>query len=239
MYEQFTQADGRVLRLLAEGYKLIDPWDSMTTITMPLDGRSPDALSQKHLHVAHSGNYDYIIANKMNAEVVQRLSAQGGEFLVAASPDTRYQGIGLWRGKYYEVAAYMPQSTTDASVALGPLMNLNFADSAEGLVITPELSLGATVDVNLSTSYVSGVGEVDVRSAHHGLSLLPAWAGLKVEVGEMWKWQVSEEGNSDTDQRVVVASETAVLMINPRDHTAAGLVDAVNFAKSITELSIS
>lgn len=93
MRSSYVQADGRIVRLLSKDYEVSDPWDSMITVTLPLDGRSPDARRQRALHVAHAGNYDYVIEKELKGSVVQRLSAQGGEFLVAVSSDPDEQGV--------------------------------------------------------------------------------------------------------------------------------------------------
>lgn len=133
----------------------------------------------------------------------------------------------------------MPRSTDDAAVALRPLMDLAFFDSPEGVIVEPQPSLQATVEVQMSTTYVDQVGEVDVRSAEEGLVLVPSWAGAEISAGEMWRIELGEEGDSDVERALLVVSDSAVLTIHPEDQGKSGIQNAVEYASSITEISVS
>lgn len=241
MKTRFKQADGSMVELEAPGYSFIDPWDSMVRLTFPLDGRSPDIVRTRQLHISHAGNHDYTIETELEAEIYHRLSAQGGEILVAASRHAEAQGMALWRGPYHEVSTYVPDSThRDVSRAMRPLLGLTFLDSPDGLEIIPDPSMSAELSMMDSTTCVEGIGEVDVFGSAEALGSVPSWSGSKVAAGEIWRIENQEEGDDEVERLIQLATETALLVINPfpaADERAA-LSSAVGFAESITRASV-
>lgn len=250
MRTTFVQADNSRIEIAVDDFEFADPWDSTVFITMPLDGRSPDALRRRELHIAHRGNYDDVIA-ELDAEIFHRLHSQRGQFL-AAAPRGSGAGVALWRGPHHEVAVPIPNNTgaRDPAAALRPLMGLDFDDSPEGLRITPQPRLNATLTVQDSYNYVTGVGEVGVHPASGALGSVPTWSGAKVPEGEIWR--MDEEGDEDADeprQFLLFAGKAAIMTITPDPPDPREPADtrsrrnplqpAVDFSRRIRQFSLS
>jgi len=243
MRSTFMQADRSVVELEADGYEVADPWDSYIRITMPLDGRSPDAKRTRQLHIAHRGNYDYVIEVLQRGAIYHRLTAQDGEFLVSASRDPGTQGVALWRGPYHEIATFVPHSRLlDAALAMRPLMGLTFEDSPEGLRVIPQPVLNATLSVTESSTYVRGIGTITMRSAAEGMAAVPAWAGAKVPAGELWKVEVVEQGDNETVRYLQLATRSAVMLIAPDANaikSSQPFAPALDFAYAVRRAAVS
>jgi hypothetical protein len=215
MHSTYLQADRSRIDIEVDDYELIDPWDSTVFVTMPLDGRSPDALRRRELHITHRGNYDDVIAD-LGAEIFHRLQSQRGQFL-AAAPRGRGAGVALWRGRHHEVAVPIPSNAgaRDPAAALRPLMGLDFDDRADGLTITPHPRLNATLSVLDAYNYVPGVGEIGVLAATEGLGNVPSWAGARVPEGEIWRIDQTDDQSDPGGPFLLFASRTAIMTITP------------------------
>lgn len=239
MRSRFVGADGSVFEFLPGSYAFEGPWSAVVRVERPLDGRSPDAMRTNELHVARRGNYDYVMLELFKGEVRQRLSAQGGEFIVSRSSEDIDQCVAVWRGPFHEIATYGPnRPDADVSTIIGPLLGLTFQDSADGLVVTPQSGASATVSVMGVFNSVLGVGAVEVKSAAEGIGAVPTWSGAKVPAGELWKVEETEDSG---DAHLLLATRSAVVAISPgRAVTGTSSLDeAVAFAEAVESVSVA
>lgn len=229
---RFMGADGSVFAFASTQNLDLDPWDSSIAVTGALDGRSPDRASIRQLHVARRGNYDPIM-ERLHAEPTQRLSAYGGEIVVASSSLKGVQGVVFWRGPHHDVASYLPYSMSMVPTeALRPLAGLEFADSADGVVVRPAVHLGETVSVLSASTHIDGVGMLDLLPPERGISFLPSWAGAAVPVGEVWHTEVNES------EYYILASDQGVALLTPSPRLVNARESVENFVSGLTALSV-
>ncbi|MFJ9313925.1 hypothetical protein ACIRN4_06995 [Pimelobacter simplex] len=192
-----------------------DDWNSQIDLVGRLDGTAPDASRTRTFHVAPRGNYDSYMSFDMESAPLQRLSYDGGEFLVAASNvKGRTRGLALWRGPHHEVATYVANAEALAvTPALDRLSGLRFHDEPDGLVVNSEV--GETIRVKESFTFFPEVGTLDVYSPEVGLPLVPSWSGAKARLGEVWRSAFPEDPASTF---FVVSSPSAVAVLTPRVH---------------------
>lgn len=244
MRSRFLGADGKMIAFDVDGYEFEGPWDSMVRVQSPLDGRSPDAVRTNELHVAHRGNYEGVIEEDMGGSIRQRLSTQGGEFIVSESPPEVDQCVAMWQGKFHEIATYAPnRPDADVASALAPLRGLRFVDSEIGLRVLPKLGSKRTVSVIEASNFVDGVGAIDVLPVSEVLGSVPAWSGLRVRAGELWKVQMIEEDDDEKTEYLQLATTSALVVITPAGFeketgSSRHMRRSITFAEAVDRVAI-
>lgn len=243
MKTEHLQPDGTSLTVDFAETHTLDPWQSQVHVNAPTDGRVSDARRRRTFHVAHRGNYDWMIATRFEGIDPYREKAGAGEILVYASKRTdATQGLNLWRGPHHEVQAYLPNLlAADGPRAAEHMQGLAFEDSPVGLTIHPSKLSGETVQVHESFTYVPMVGSLTFHPAAVGLGFVPAWRGAKVRAGELWQSQ-----DADQPPHLILASPEAVCVLVPSGDVAGAnaltrsslVAKGVGLAQSINSISL-
>jgi hypothetical protein len=230
-------ANGGWVTIDAPGAALSGKWDSTIRVRVkrPYAGVA-SGLQLRQLHIAPTGNYDRVIEKMIFGTVVQRVRAQGGEFVIARGQPGR-QGIVYWRGPWHEIAAWLlPNQDSRGSDALRLLEGLDFVDAPGGLSVLPRLPAAESVEVLDACARVPGVGWIDVYpAAAQMIGLVPAWSGAKVKAGEVWRKRPPNGGVSS----FVLAGHSAISVINPEGWIDKPLRErrALDFINLINEVS--
>jgi len=236
---RYRTADGQLVFLEAPGFDLGGLWDSTIRIApRKPDGKNPDQTYMREFHLAPRGNYDYVIERVLDAEVVQVVEAQGGQFLIAVSRRKDLQGLALWRGRWHEIATYLlPSQRGVGSAPLDAFAGLTFTDTPEGLLVAPPRASGLSVNVMDVCTNVTGVGDLELKPASKSLRSIPAWSGAKVTSGEVWQIDVTQESDTKKHRNLFLAAPSAVVTIAPNDPTSADMARPLSFLESVTSVS--
>lgn len=228
----FRAANGFLHELETAGSWDCSPWFSDIEVIGLLTGQSPDEASIRQLAIAERGNCDALIADALSATVYQQLAYQGGEFLIASSSVEGVQGMALWRGPYHEIYTYLPYSVSlNPTDALSQLEGLDFDDSVEGLVVTPQPGGDDTIVVKSSSIHVEGVGRVELIPGSEAVALIPLWEGLEVLAGELWQI-LAALGVA----HLLLATPTAAVVVSPGEFDPN---DAVAFVEAILQATVN
>lgn len=236
----FRTADGKLLHLSSKQAYFTNPADSTVQIgPTVLDGTRTDTSQVRNLHVAYSGNYDLILRDFIDAVIVQRLSSQGGELIVARSSRADLQGLVLWRGPHHEVASWLPPVAEAEGIdPIERFEGLRFLDSPEGLVIRaagPDLYVRPLETV----TDIDGVGTLYLYGADQALAKVPTWAGHGVGVGELWRSTTRNSEASAERTLFTVATPTVVATLAPAPDQDAPFTDQLRFIDSLDGLSMA
>jgi hypothetical protein len=232
---KFKTPHGGLITLAATGYDLSDPWSATARVTARDPARIlPTAREVRGFDIEFTGNYDFVIAEVLHGAVTDRLSSQGGEFLLARGGE---QALALWRGPFHEAAMWLSDPQIPTAHALSYFDAITFNDSETGLIVesqNPDLEDVETIEV---LKWIPGVGYLDIKSAAAGIDLIPNWSGATAPAGEVWR-QV-DEATADQPARLVfiLANTTAVAVISGesgQDHEEA---PRLAFIDQLTTLS--
>lgn len=236
MKTQYLQSDGKVLSVEFANELELDPWQSQVHVYSPTDGRQPDARRRRTFHVAHRGNYDWMIGTRFSEREPYSLTMGDGQLMIYSSTDPRAtQGLMLWRGPYHEVQTYLPNDVAlDGGRAVDYMADLTFEDSPTGLVIHPHPDSGQVVQVFESFTYVPGISGLTFHSAAVGLGFVPTWKGASAPAGELWK---SDDGLGMNF--IVLAADSAVCVLTPAAGKASLMSSCLDLASSIRGLNLA
>lgn len=233
-------ADGCLMTLAAPGWDLTRTWDSTVRIRSGRpDGRRADNAWMREIHIAPSGNIDFLLENFLDARVTQRLVARGGgTFLIAESRQADLQGVALWRGEWHEAVAYL--SPSEMGVGSRPLRvfeGLGFIDSPRGLRIVPGYGRETHIQVMDVSTYVEGAGEIEIGPAAEALQMVPTWSGAQVRGGEVWRVDTTLDEDAGAQHGLMMASRSAVLTLTPDDPSNSRLTKQLDFMQSISQVT--
>jgi len=195
---------GKRLKLDVRGDYSYSPWYSNIRVVAKLSGRTPDQAKTRDFNISPLGNHDYFMAEDLKAEPYARFSGQGGEFVFCASENPRLQGLAMWRGKYHEIAFYVPPAfAKDSSFGLSWFDGVSFEDEPDGLVVSASESKVVADSLDVS---VANTGYLYVHSAQSGLTFVPEHSGARVGRGEVW----NQLGHDGAPESLVYAAPSAV-----------------------------
>jgi hypothetical protein len=228
-------ADGSILHLDVPGFDVGGLWLARIQIQRGrIDGRRPDAASLQDFDIAPRGNADGVMEHVLHASVVQRVTHQGGELLVAASRREGVQGMAVWRGRWHEVSTFLLPGESAAD-AIRMFDGLVFTDHGDGLEIRGVAAAGTAVHLSDVWITVPGVGEVDIRPASKALAAVPRWAGATTQAGEVWRLDNTLEDDTETHFGLRLATATAVVDVEPDDARDSRQRSALRFIESVRE----
>lgn len=205
--------DGSILTLRHPNHALSEPWFTESRIRL---AGSPAASSVgvRAFETGPVGTVDGHVAVLLDGAYVAEYAGQGGTFLLAQNAD-KSTGLVAWQGKWHEVWAWVNVPDATHNQMMEPLNGLSFTDMPGGVRVRPRDT--EEYQRITATKHLPGVGFAKITQTAAVARDLPAWSGLRVSAGEIWRQRVASDIPGNHKAALVCASPTTVVTIDPRD----------------------
>jgi hypothetical protein len=189
--------NGQVLSVQGNPHGFFGPWGFETRLR-----RGTDTLIFTSGTV---GSFEMTMEALGMLDKLRVRSATAGRRKVSAYEDAADGGTHfVWSGPHHEVLTYTKAVGLPIDRFLRVLGAVDLADGREGVRISPRKGTGAQVQRMLGYNTVPEVCSVTVEPATNAVDMVPAWKGVPVAGGELWRL------DDDERRTATLANTTAV-----------------------------
>lgn len=221
----YSVVDGAQVSLKIDSADLSKPWDSTFEVRFPRGAAGLGELIDE-MEVNSVGNHQFIVNDVLGASIAGTVAYKGGSLSVAHGAS---QGLMVWVGERYEIAAFTrsPTPTLKEAIRRFELFEINQLEN--GLAVTSR-DRGHEIVARSARKLIPGVGVINVKNPHESVKMMPAWAGHKVRVGEVWRI----DGAISADDQILVGAPTCAAFLSPI--SGSDFDSLVKFTSEITAL---
>ncbi|MET9341042.1 MULTISPECIES: hypothetical protein [unclassified Nonomuraea] len=157
----------------------------------------------------------------------ERFSLAGGEVVIYDCEDPSDARWATWLGPWNMAHGLFYAPEWESADVVAVFSRLQWTDTPEGLVATPNRRFDLQQAVYLQT--VAGVGTMQVEPKRLAAGQVPRFRGFSAPAGEVWRVPSSDGQDRET---LLMVTDTAVIRVSPWDAPRKGLPAANGVAKS-------